>query len=173
MAFRLACSLGLHSAGPFSKVGKEERRVRITTMRVCVVYDRYINNLSIYCQCSLRKLANFSPYRFYSVWHGRPTTIKSNDLNIPRMATLYMGETPPTTSPSSMISLLCYDAILDLTEYSDRIIEHSSCSQTVGSYFAAAALAQGLQDWYRRLPPRIRWSSNIFQTAPPGYFLLQ
>jgi hypothetical protein len=89
------------------------------------------------------------------------------------MATMYMGKSSPTRGPDSRIDVLCNNAMLDLTEYSDRIIDHANCSQTVGSYFAAAALAQGLQDWYRRLPPQVRWSPNIFQTAPRGYFLLQ
>jgi hypothetical protein len=133
------------------------------------------------CLQSLTKL------RYWALFLGRPTSMKSADLEIYHLTSQFarLGTCRPA-GPSKSTETLIYEALLDLMELAGKITENmdphrsnqmqTSDSQTSAvdrnQYLRMAALDREFSSWYSRLPEQLRWTPNNIATAPFSFFLL-
>lgn len=158
MAMRLCYDLGLQL--DTRQVGMSEREidVRRMTLWACVIFDRY-----------------------WSLFLGRPLTMKSVDLEIYTLADQFerLGTCMPA-GPSKSINTRIYEALIDLMELAGRIVEHAEFRKTIASettpdqaaYFRLASLDKDLHDWAARLPMDLRYTEENRKSAPFSFYLL-
>lgn len=132
------------------------------TLWACVIYDKY-----------------------WALFLGRPTSMKSSDLEIYSLTTQFarLGTCLPS-GPSKSTETMIYEALLDLMELAGKITEnmdpHRSQQQNSEShstvdrnqYLRMAALDREFSSWYAKLPEQLRWTPNNIATAPFSFFLL-
>jgi hypothetical protein len=112
---------------------------------------------------------------------GRPTSIKSSDLEIypiPKQLTILSAIKPAGLEKS--LETQIYEELLDLMELAGKIAEirdkDTGASQDIdkanSAYLYVMDLDRQLQTWYRRLPDNLVWKPANIQAAPSSYFLL-
>ncbi|KAK1725451.1 fungal-specific transcription factor domain-containing protein [Colletotrichum acutatum] len=166
MANRLAFDIGLHLDCRNSGFDEQEVDIRHMVMRACVIYDKY-----------------------WSLFLGRPTSIKSQDVGMDLLSrrfsqlTSLMGTPGPTNKENQIVEI--YDQLVELMELAGRIVEARDSRQVPASvhkrdgaygeedaYIQSTNLDRQLQNWYRRLPEYLQWKPANIKHAPFSYFLL-
>ncbi|KAH7034287.1 fungal-specific transcription factor domain-containing protein [Macrophomina phaseolina] len=156
MAVRLAFDIGLHLDTRMSGLSEREVDVRHMTLWACVIFDKY-----------------------WSLFLGRPTAIKSADLEVYALAKRFerLGTCLPN-GPGLPLETQIYEALIDLMEIAGRVVENREVTTTVGgnfdrsAYRQLVALDRELNSWYARLPDALRWEPSNIQTAPRSFFIL-
>lgn len=159
MAMRLCYDIGLHLDSRHSGMSEREVDIRKMTLWACVIYDRY-----------------------WSLFLGRPTTIKCADLEIYSLAEQFerLGTCKPAGAEKS-INTRIYEALIDLMEIAGKIVENtearkvdqgSSQSPDQSAYFKMAALDRELHNWMARLPTDLRYTEENRKDAPYSFFLV-
>lgn len=158
MAMRLAYDIGLHLDSRHTGMSDREIDIRRMTLWSCVIYDRY-----------------------WSLFLGRPTTMKSADLELYSLANQFerLGTCKPAGLEKSFNTRI-YEALIDLMEIGGTIVEdpelrrHNEQVLSVdqSSYFRMAAIDRQLRNWAARLPPDLRYSEQNRVNAPYSFYLL-
>ncbi|KAF2755407.1 hypothetical protein EJ05DRAFT_100313 [Pseudovirgaria hyperparasitica] len=156
MAIRLAFDIGLHLDSRASGFAEREVDIRQMTLWACVIYDKY-----------------------WAMFLGRPTSMKSADLEIYYLAKQFerLGTCKPA-GPGKSLETLIYEALLDLMELAGRISDRSHLhkeSQTSldrDAYSKMVKLDHELNKWYTRLPEPLKWNAENVARAPFSFFLL-
>ncbi|KAJ9658282.1 hypothetical protein H2201_007841 [Coniosporium apollinis] len=156
MAVRLAFDIGLHLDTRSSNLPEREVEVRRMTLWACVIYDKY-----------------------WALFLGRPTSMKSSDLEIYSLTNQFerLGTCKPS-GPQKSLETQIYEALLDLMELAGKITENTdgnyqtNASVDRNAHLRIAALDRELNNWYTRLPEPLRWTQANIETAPFSFFLL-
>lgn len=158
MAMRLCYDIGLHLDSRQSGMSEREVDIRRMTLWACVIYDRY-----------------------WSLFLGRPTTMKSADLEIYSLAEQFerLGTCKPA-GPQKSLNTKIYEALLDLMEIAGKIVEnaeHRKQSESLQSpdqsaYFRMAGIDRELHNWSARLPQDLRYTEQNRIAAPYSFYLL-
>ncbi|GME22539.1 nitrogen assimilation transcription factor nit-4 [Neofusicoccum parvum] len=156
MGVRLAFDIGLHLDTRSSGLSEREVDVRHMTLWACVIFDKY-----------------------WSLFLGRPTAIKSSDLEVYTLAKRFerLGTCLPN-GPGLPLETQIYEALIDLMEIAGRAAESREATTTAGgsfdrnAYRLLVALDRELNNWYARLPEALRWEPSNIQTAPRSFFVL-
>ncbi|KAK5169772.1 uncharacterized protein LTR77_005750 [Saxophila tyrrhenica] len=157
MAMRLCYDIGLHLDSRQSGMTQREIDIRKMTMWACVIYDRY-----------------------WSLFLGRPTTMKSADLEIYSLSDHFerLGTCMPATSERSLNTRI-YEALIDLMEIAGKIVENTEHRKMYNeqtpdqsAYFRMAALDREIHNWAARLPADLRYTEENRATAPFSFYLL-
>jgi hypothetical protein len=118
-------------------------------------------------------------YRYWALFLGRPTTMKSADLEVYQLTKKFqrLGTCMPA-GPEKSLETQIYEALLDLMEHAGKVTEiggslsHNSKGFNHEVYTRVSALDAELSRWHSRLPPQLRWTSENIRTAPFSFFLL-
>lgn len=154
---RLCYDIGLHLDSRNSGLSQREVDIRRMTMWACVIYDRY-----------------------WSLFLGRPTTMKSTDLEIYSLSNQFerLGTLMPA-GPAKSLNTRIYEALIDLMEIGGKIVENtelrkSELAQTPdqSAYFKMASLDRELHNWAARLPADLRYTEENRTNAPYSFYLL-
>ncbi|KAK3710795.1 hypothetical protein LTR37_010019 [Vermiconidia calcicola] len=158
MAMRLCYDIGLHLDNRQSGMSQREIDIRKMTMWACVIYDRY-----------------------WSLFLGRPLTMKSADLEIYTLSEQFekLGTCMPA-GPAKSINTRIYEALLDLMEIAGKIVENTEHRKTHNSvqtpdqsaYFRMAALDREIHNWAAKLPAELRYTEQNRASAPYSFYLL-
>ena len=158
MAMRLCFDIGLHLDSSHSGMSQREIDIRRMTLWACVIYDRY-----------------------WSLFLGRPTTMKSADLEIYSLANQFerLGTCKPA-GPERSLNTRIYEALIDLMEIAGKITENTEHRKQIiadqtpdqSAYFRMAALDRELHNWAARLPADLRYTEENRATAPLSFYLL-
>ena len=158
MAMRLCYDIGLHLDSSKSGMAQREIDIRRMTMWACVIYDRY-----------------------WSLFLGRPTTMKSADLEIYSLSEQFerLGTCMPA-GPEKSMNTRIYEALLDLMEIAGKIVENTehrkqhNFEQTPdqSAYFRMAALDRELHNWMAKLPNDLRYTEENRTLAPFSFYLM-
>lgn len=161
MAMRLCYDIGLHLDSRQSGMAERESDISKMTLWACVIYDRY-----------------------WSLFLGRPLTIKTADLEISSLANQFerLGTCKPA-GPEKSLNTRIYEALIDLMEIAGKIVENSdqrrhlndqSQSHTPdnSAYFRMAALDREIHNWAARLPSDLRYTEENRTNAPFSFYLL-
>lgn len=161
MAMRLCYDIGLHLDSRQSGMSEREVDIRKMTLWACVIYDRY-----------------------WSLFLGRPLTIKTADLEINSLSSQFerLGTCKPA-GPEKSLNTRIYEALIDLMEIAGKIVENSdhrrdlidpSQGQTPdqSAYFRMAALDREIHNWASRLPSDLRYTEENRANAPFSFYLL-
>ncbi|KAK6438552.1 hypothetical protein LTR95_005246 [Oleoguttula sp. CCFEE 5521] len=158
MGMRLAYDLGLHLDSSQSGMSQQEIDVRRMTLWACIIYDRY-----------------------WSLFLGRPTAIKSDDVEIYSLAAQF--EKLGTCRPAGVgktTNTRIYEALLDLMEIASSIVEHPNHRKQgedvrtpdQSAYLRMAAVDRELHAWAQRLPADLRYTEENRVSAPYSFYLL-
>lgn len=119
--------------------------------------------------------------RYWALFLGRPTGIKSSDLEMYRLSKQFacLSACKPAGVQKSLETQI-YEELLDLMELAGKIAEirdsGEQATQDVdkanSAYLYVMNLDRQLQTWYRRLPENLTWKPENIQTAPFSFFLL-
>lgn len=119
--------------------------------------------------------------RYWALFLGRPTSIKSSDLEMYRLSKQFACLTAckPAGVQKSLETQI-YEELLDLMELAGNITEirdlgaQSSydIDKQNSAYLYVMNLDRQLQTWYRRLPENLVWKPANIQSAPFSFFLL-
>ena len=159
MAMRLCYDVGLHLDSRNTGLSDREVDIRKMTLWSCVIYDRY-----------------------WSLFLGRPLTIKSADLEIYSLAEQFerLGTCKPAGVEKSLNTLI-YEALIDLMEIAGKIVENTdhrkhnsdpSQGPDQSAYFRLAALDREIHNWAARLPAELRYTEENRMNAPYSFYLL-
>jgi hypothetical protein len=127
------------------------------TLWACVVYDKY-----------------------WALFLGRPTSMKSSDLEIYHLAKQFerLGTIKPAGEQRALQTRI-YEALLDLMELAGKITENMDSRSISDSsvidrdaYLRMASLDREFGSWYARLPEALRWTPENIRTAPLAFFML-
>lgn len=125
------------------------------TLWACVIYDKY-----------------------WALFLGRPTSIKSADIEIYTLARQFerLGTCRPAGTERNTETLI-YEALIDLMELAGRITENmdpksQESVDTRSQYRRMATLDRQFSTWYSKLPEQLRWTPQNVATAPFSFFLL-
>jgi hypothetical protein len=144
------------------------------TLWACVIYDKSV------AIKSSKTVQLTSPCRYWALFLGRPTSMKSADLEIYHLSKQFerLGACRPAGPEKSMETMI-YEALIDLMELAGKITEnmdpHSKNPDSAidrNQYMRMAALDREFSSWYARLPEQLRWTPNNIATAPFSFFLL-
>ncbi|CAK4031915.1 Nitrogen assimilation transcription factor nirA [Lecanosticta acicola] len=158
MAIRLCYDLGLQLDSRQAGLSQRELDIRKMTLWACVIYDRY-----------------------WSLFLGRPLTMKSVDLEIYSLSDQFerLGTCMPAGAAASLNTRI-YEALLELMEIAGKIVEHAEFRKQHDiangpdqqAYFKMAALDRELHTWISRLPLDLRYTERNKESAPLSFFLL-
>ena len=157
MAMRLCYDIGLHLDSRQSGMSEREIDIRRMTLWACVIYDRY-----------------------WSLFLGRPTTIKSADLEIYSLADQFerLGTCKPA-GPKKSLNTRIYEALIDLMEIAGKIVENTELRKhdmgqmpDQSAYSKMASLDRDLHHWLKRLPADLRYTEENRSSAPFSFYLL-
>jgi hypothetical protein len=114
--------------------------------------------------------------RLWSLYLGRPTTIKTSDV------------APSCLSFDFSRMILCrrswqekksttriYEALLRMMEIVSQLcdLRGPRPSKNAELYYKLAAIDQQLRDWRSSLPKHLKWSTELHTAMPAPYYLLQ
>ncbi|RDL31452.1 Zn2 DNA-binding protein [Venustampulla echinocandica] len=158
IANRLCFDLGLHLLCKNGGLSEDDIHIRQMTLFACVVYDKY-----------------------WALFLGRPTAIKSSDLEMYRLSKQFscLSTCKPAGVQKSLETQI-YEELLDLMELAGKIAEMRDSGPQDGrdtnkvnsAYLEVMDLDRQLQIWYRKLPDNLAWKPENIQTAPSSFFLL-
>jgi len=138
MACRLAFDMGLNLDCSTLGLSTQEEHIRHMVLWACVVHDQS-----------------------WALFLGRPTTIKSSDVAMPRFPDISQPAT--TKSLKSQI----YEALRGLMDLAAKTLDE------IGGHQAMASLDRELHFWFQSLPLRLRWTPENVKDAPFSFFILQ
>jgi hypothetical protein len=156
MNSRIAFDIGLHLDTRNSVLSEIEIDVRRTTLWACVAHDR-----------------------FWALYLGRPTSIKSADLEVN-----YLNKNPKRlgscqpAGPEKALETQIYELLLDLMELIGNITENMNLHVGTGTrmdqhaYLRMSDMDRKFATWYSCLPGSLKWTPENIQTAPASLFLL-
>ena len=124
-------------------------------------------------------MENLTFSRYWALFLGRPTSMKSSDLEIYSLSKQFerLGTCKPA-GPEKSTETTIYEALIDLMELAGKITENMdprSQNDSVidrNQYLRMAALDREFSNWYARLPEQLRWTPSNIATAPFSFFLL-
>lgn len=155
---RICFDIGLHLDSRQSGMSEREVDIRRMTLWACVIYDRY-----------------------WSLFLGRPTTMKTADLEIYSLANQFerLGTCKPA-GPEKSLNTKIYEALIDLMEIAGKIVEnpeHRKQSEPLQSpdqsaYFRMATIDRELHNWAARLPQDLKYTEENRKTAPISLYYL-
>lgn len=158
MAMRLCYDIGLQLDSRQAGLSQREMDIRKMTLWACVIYDRY-----------------------WSLFLGRPLTMKSVDLDIYSLADQFerLGTCMPA-GQSKSINTRIYEALIELMEIAGKIVEHAEFRQSLEiaqgpdqqAYFKMAGLDRDLHNWVSHLPQDLRYTEENRANAPYSFYLL-
>lgn len=159
MANRLCFDIGLHLDGRHSGLSQREIEIGRMTLLACVIYDKY-----------------------WALFLGRPTSLKSEDLAIYSLSHQFerLGQCQPA-GPEKSLETLIYEVLLDLMDIAGKITEIMDQASRLDDdvvnsqhhvYAQMANLNRELEIWYTRLPRRLKWTPENVESAPFSFFLL-
>lgn len=155
IAIRLAFDSGLHLDTQLSGLPQRDIDIRHMTLWACAIYDKY-----------------------WSLFLGRPTSIKNSDLQIHTLAKQFerLGTCMPA-GPERCLETQIYEALLDLMDMAGTIAEKFNPrelekSSEEDAYLRMLALERQINSWYTRLPESLKFTSSNAKTAPLSLFLL-
>ncbi|KAK8251139.1 fungal-specific transcription factor domain-containing protein [Phyllosticta capitalensis] len=155
MAVRLSFDVGLHLDTRASGLSDRESEVRQIALWACVVFDKY-----------------------WSMFLGRPTAIKTSDLEVYALAKRFerLGTCMPN-GPEPSLETQTYEALIELMEIgnraSDVVHKHPAPSPANRDlYRQLAVLDKELTLWYARLPQGLKWEQENINTASRAFFIL-
>lgn len=158
MAMRLCYDLGLHLDGRNAGLSQREMDVRRVALLSCVIYDRY-----------------------WSLFLGRPLTMKSRDLEVYSLTNQFerLGSCMPAGNGQSL-DVRIYEALFALMEIAGNIVEQAEYGQhhdqahipEQSAYFKRAVLDRKLHNWLSRLSPDLRYTEENKQHAPLSFYML-
>lgn len=160
MAMRLCYDIGLQLDSRHSGMSEREVDIRKMTLWACVIYDRY-----------------------WSLFLGRPTTMKSTDLEIYSLADQFerLGTCKPAGAGKS-INTRIYEALIDLMEIAGKLVDNTEARKVdtldstetpdQSAYFRMAALDRLLHNWMAKLPADLRYTEENRKDAPYSFYLL-
>jgi hypothetical protein len=113
--------------------------------------------------------------RYWSLFLGRPTSIKVSDIEVsylykmPENLGIYRNAGPETSLDTEI-----YEAHFDLMELAGKITEIPASDSTTEQhrYLKMSALDRDFNNWYARLPQQLCWTPENAATAPYSFFLL-
>ncbi|KAL5319230.1 hypothetical protein ACEPPN_012280 [Leptodophora sp. 'Broadleaf-Isolate-01'] len=161
MANRLCFDLGLHLDCQNDGLDEKEMQIRHMTLFACVIYDKY-----------------------WALFLGRPTGIKTSDLEMYRMSKKFASlSTCTPAGEQRSLETQIYEELLDLMELAGKIAEirgpevpgsrrDRDPDDNANRYMYVLNLDRQLQTWYRQLPPSLVWKPENIATAPFSFFLL-
>ncbi|PVH68817.1 hypothetical protein DL98DRAFT_474418 [Cadophora sp. DSE1049] len=161
MANRLCFDLGLHLDCQNDGLDEKEMQIRHMTLFACVIYDKY-----------------------WALFLGRPTGIKTSDLEMYRMSKKFASlSTCTPAGEQRSLETQIYEELLDLMELAGKITEirgpevpgsrdRDRDPDNANRYMYVLNLDRQLQTWYRRLPASLVWKPENIATAPFSFFLL-
>lgn len=117
--------------------------------------------------------------KYWSLFLGRPTAIKSSDLEVYALAKRFerLGTCLPN-GPELSLETQIYEALIDLMEIAGKAAENREATAVSGggfdrtAYKSLVALDRELNSWYSRLPDALKWEPTNIQTAPRSFFVL-
>ncbi|EME41414.1 hypothetical protein DOTSEDRAFT_176530 [Dothistroma septosporum NZE10] len=158
IAMRLCYDLGLQLDSRNAGLSQREVDIRRMTLWACVISDRY-----------------------WSLFLGRPLTMKSMDLEIYSLTDQFerLGTCTPAGVEKSLHTRI-YEALIELMEIAGKIVEHAEFRRQhdPGSgpdqqaYFTMASLDRELHNWLSRLPANLRYTDDNRSNAPLSFYLL-
>ncbi|KXT07911.1 hypothetical protein AC579_4523 [Pseudocercospora musae] len=158
MAMRLCYDVGLQLDSRIAGLSQRETDIRRMTLWACVIYDRY-----------------------WSLFLGRPLTMKSVDLEIYSLADQFerLGTCMPA-GPGKSLHTRIYEALIELMEIAGKIVEYAEFRKShdnvqgpdQAAYFKMATLDREIHNWASRLPPELRYTEENRTNAPLSFFLL-
>ncbi|GIZ37302.1 hypothetical protein CKM354_000075200 [Cercospora kikuchii] len=158
MAMRLCYDLGLQLDSRNTGLSQRELDVRRITLWACVIYDRY-----------------------WSLFLGRPLTMKSSDLEVYSLTNQFerLGTCMPAGAGQSMHTKI-YEALIELMEIAGKIVEEAEFrtnhdtdhTPDQSAYFKMAALDREIRNWATRLSPELRYTEDNKRNAPLSFYLL-
>jgi hypothetical protein len=163
MANRLAFDIGLHIECSAVGLSERETSIRERVMKACILYDRY-----------------------WALFLGRPTSIKSRDVNLDfitkRRSSIgcsILDSGPPTDTQAREEEI--HEQLLELMDLAGEIVETQNdvrpglnTTEKPGNsaYMRVLTIDQQLRGWYARLPDHLTWKVVNTRAAPFSYFLL-
>jgi len=124
------------------------------TLWACAIYDKY-----------------------WALFLGRPTSLKSADLAICNFSTQFerLGSVDSASAVRSLETQI-YVALIDLMELAGKITDvRDATSNSDTDHFAyvrMATIERELGAWYSKLPKPLQWTPENIDTAPFSFFLL-
>ncbi|KIX98584.1 uncharacterized protein Z520_05885 [Fonsecaea multimorphosa CBS 102226] len=164
IACRLAFDYGLNLEHSQLGLSQAEIQSRRRLLRSCILYDRG-----------------------WSLYLGRPTSIKNSDLDISQLTDMFsrlgglseLGRVQkPASSAIDETENMVYNAMLELLEMASKVQEKTHSDIPPGSdshgnlLVEIAALGNKLNSWSARLPQEIRWSPENAEKAASLYFIM-
>ncbi|KAF2138300.1 uncharacterized protein K452DRAFT_301259 [Aplosporella prunicola CBS 121167] len=156
IAVRLSFDIGLHLDTRSSGLSEREVEIRHMALWACVCFDKY-----------------------WSLFLGRPTSIKSADLEVYTLAKRFerLGTCRPA-GPEKNWETQTYEALLDLMEIAGRAAESREARPRLGHGFDRVAYKQmlvlnrELTNWFARLPDALKWEPYNINNGPRSFFVL-
>uniref|UniRef100_A0A8H7NGG6 Xylanolytic transcriptional activator regulatory domain-containing protein n=1 Tax=Bionectria ochroleuca TaxID=29856 RepID=A0A8H7NGG6_BIOOC len=142
MANRLAFDIGLHLDCRTDGMPEQEVCTRRMVMRAAVIYDKY-----------------------WALFLGRPTSIKSQDISMELLSDKFSSSRPS-------ICRRHWDRTCRGLRKVDPNNYFSMTEAEDNAYLHVVNLDRQLQNWYRRLPDHLAWKPANIKTAPYSFFLL-
>lgn len=161
---------GLHVDPTSLGLPERETQIRHMVLWACLLTDRYA---CYYSKASTRRLT--SP-RLWSLYLGRPTTLKTSDISPSCLSFDFSRMILCQPSfPEKKIITRIYEASLQMMELVSQLCDLRGPRPPKSSetYFKLAAIDQQLRDWYTKLPPNLQWGVERQANMPPSYYLLQ
>ncbi|CAG9956337.1 unnamed protein product [Clonostachys rosea f. rosea IK726] len=152
MCFRMIFDAGLHVDPSSLFLPERETQIRHMVLWACMATDR-----------------------LWSLYLGRPTTIKTSDV------------APSCLSFDFSRMILCrrswqekksttriYEALLRMMEIVSQLcdLRGPRPSKNAELYYKLAAIDQQLRDWRSSLPKHLKWSTELHTAMPAPYYLL-
>lgn len=112
--------------------------------------------------------------KYWSLFMGRPTAIKSADLEVYTLAKRFerLGTCLPNGSGLPLETHI-YEALIDLMEIAGRASENGDASSfDRNAYRILVATDRELSNWYSRLPEALKWEPPNILAAPRSFFVL-
>ncbi|KAK4236669.1 fungal-specific transcription factor domain-containing protein [Achaetomium macrosporum] len=160
MANRLGFDIGLHVNPSGADLSELERQTRRQVMSACVMFDRK-----------------------WALLLGRPTTIKSQDINVDVLPKMQREPLVDSSLGTVASQAAIYRQMFELLELGGKVADFqnsaygpahvfSTKSAEDRAYLHFIGLERLFHNWYRRLPENLTWKPVNIKSAPLGFFML-
>jgi hypothetical protein len=123
-------------------------------------------------------MANASVGRYWALYLGRPTMLKSSDMASACLTKDFdrlIESQTRTYVYEKTIETRVYEAVLQLMDLLDPLCETRDLRKNLepsDAYLKIVTMDRRLNDWYNQLPERLRWTDDNTRTAPANFYLL-
>ncbi|KAK0391456.1 hypothetical protein NLU13_0957 [Sarocladium strictum] len=119
--------------------------------------------------------ASLTADRLWSLYLGRPTTLKLADISPNCLSYVFDPSDPsdPAVRQKPLVTRV-YEALLQMMERVGQLcdLRGPRPTRSADSCLQLAAIGQQLRDWYTELPRDLQWSDSPGPDMPLSYFLL-